>query len=300
VIYEYAVEPSLLNTWNDFRYFVEQFGVSRGRLISRYPGKWERMVHESLSSCSPIEKAKIVERLMRIQDRMITRQSVWNPQKEWLPNAEDEHGRKPFRAILARTNPRAQGFVLEGQTVNEDHPLWQVQVSLHTARSPEEVAACVGPLLSISRRIVFVDPYFRSNNYEYRTLFAVLLELAVRGRFSDPPSLGIFTSMKSGPNEQFLLDECRKFLPDVIPAGIQVAVTLWSQRLDGEEIHNRYILTDRGGVKFGNSLRQGDTGTTDDINLLGDDQYKLRAEQYVGPTPAFDRVNAITITGTRR
>ena len=111
MIYEYAVEPSLLNSWNDFRYFSEHFGVARGRLISRYPKRWERMVHDSLSSCHPIEKAKIVERLSRIKDRMIARQSAWDPQKEWLPNAEEEHSRKPFRAILARTNcshsPRA-------------------------------------------------------------------------------------------------------------------------------------------------------------------------------------------------
>lgn len=300
MIYEYAIEPSLLNNWHDFRYFSEQFGVSRGRLISRYPKRWERMVHDSLSSCPPVEKAKIVERLSRIKDRMITRQSTWDPQKEWLPNAEEEHERKPFRAILARGNPRSQPFVLEGNTVEENHSLWNVQVTRTVARMPQEVCACVGPLLRISHQILFVDPYFRPSRDEYRRLFAALLALAVRERNSGPPMLEIFASSKMDPSEHCFFDECTRYLPALIPAGIQVRIGHWSQRDGGEGIHNRYILTDRGGVQFGNSLREGDAGTTDDINLLSEEQYRLRFGQYAGPGHAFDLVSDIRILGTKR
>lgn len=89
-------------------------------------------------------------------------------------------------------------------------------------------------------------------------------------------------------------------MPAVIPIGMQVTIGLWRQRVNGEEIHNRYILTDRGGVKFGNSLREGDAGTTDDINLLSGEQHKLRLNQYAGPSHAFDQINAITIIGIKR
>ena len=230
---------------------------------------------------------------------MITRQNIWDPQKEWLPNAEEEHGRKPFHAILARANPRSRLFVLEGPLVEESHSLWKVEVSQPVVRTPQEVGACVGPLLRISRQIVFVDPYFRAGHYNYRDLFATLLELAVRDRRSEPPSLEIFASTKTDLSEEYFFAECKKYLPDLIPAGFQVRIGFWSQRDVGEEIHNRYILTDRGGVKFGNSLREGDTGTTDDINLLSDDQHQLRFRQYAGPSPAFDLVNAIIIEGQK-
>jgi hypothetical protein len=42
------LKPSLLNNWKDFRYFTEKFGIAQGRLISRYPKRWKRMVYESL------------------------------------------------------------------------------------------------------------------------------------------------------------------------------------------------------------------------------------------------------------
>ena len=40
MLFEYAVEPVLLNNWPSFRYFYEKFGVPQGRLISRYPKHW--------------------------------------------------------------------------------------------------------------------------------------------------------------------------------------------------------------------------------------------------------------------
>jgi len=299
VIHEYAVEPSLLNNWNDFRHFSEQFGVSRGRLISRYPKKWEQMVHQSLNSCPPVEKLKIVERLSRLKDRMIARQSTWDPRQEWLLNAEEEHERKPFRAILARHNPRSQSFVLEGDAVEESHPLWKAEVSQPVARTPQDICAYVGPLLRISRHVLFVDPYFRPSQYKYRMIFAELFELFLHDRTFGPTSVGIFVSTKVDCAQQYFIEECQKYIPSLIPVGMQVTIGLWSQRADGEEIHNRYVLTDRGGVKFGNSLREGDTGTSDDINLLSEEQHKLRFDQYAGPSPVFDLVNTITVNGSR-
>jgi hypothetical protein len=258
------------------------------------------MVHDSLSSCHPIEKAKIVERLSRIKDRMIARQSAWDPQKEWLPNAEEEHSRKPFLAILARTNPRSQLFVLESNAVEENHPLWKTEASQPVPRTPQQICTCVGPLLRMSRQILFVDPYFRPSQYSYRMLFSELFKLFLHDRSFSPASVGIFVSNKINCTEQYFFEECQKYMPALIPVGMQVTIGLWRQRVDSEEIHNRYILTDRGGVKFGNSLREGDTGTTDDINLLSDEQHKLRLNQYAGPSYAFDQVRVITIIGTKR
>ncbi|MDF0674051.1 MAG: hypothetical protein P0120_06880 [Nitrospira sp.] len=300
MIYEYAVEPELLSNWTNFRYFSGQFGVSRGRLISRYPKRWERMVYESLTACPPVEKAKIVERLSRLKDRMITRQNTWDKHKEWLLNAETEHGLRPFRAILAHHNPRSQPFVLEGNDVEENHPLWKVEVSQPVARTPQQICACVGPLLRISKQILFVDPYFRPSQHNYRMLFAELFELFLQDRSFGLASVGIFVSDKISCTGQHFFDECQKYIPALIPVGMQVTIGLWSQRVDGEEIHNRYVLTDRGGVKFGNSLREGDTGTSDDVNLLSDEQHKLRLAQYAGPNHAFDQVSTITIIGTKR
>ena len=78
MISEYALEPVLLNNWKDFRYLVEKFGVSEGRLIARYPKHWKRLVYESLKDCSVMDKKRIVEMLITIEDRMKRRKSEWD------------------------------------------------------------------------------------------------------------------------------------------------------------------------------------------------------------------------------
>jgi len=107
MINEYTLEPSLLSNWKDFRYFVENFGVSYGRLISRYPKQWKRLVYESLSHCGDVERKKIVEALARIDDKLLPRINDGDNQKVWLLNAEAEHGRRPFHAIIAHEKPNA-------------------------------------------------------------------------------------------------------------------------------------------------------------------------------------------------
>jgi hypothetical protein len=71
------------------------------------------------------------------------------------------------------------------------------------------------------------------------------------------------------------------------------------QRPQGEQLHNRYILTDVGGVLFGAGLDEGDDGITDDVHLLDRAQYEQRWQQYASDSPAFDRPESpIEVSGT--
>jgi hypothetical protein len=91
-------------------------------------------------------------------------------------------------------------------------------------------------------------------------------------------------------------------LPRIIPRGITVLLKRWRQneRGRGQLLHNRYILTDIGGVSFGagldanlrNSDRDADDISlneldTDEVTLLDRETYDLRWDQYAGPNPAF-------------
>jgi hypothetical protein len=160
MLYEYALEPALLSNWKDFRYFVEKFGVTKGRLISCYPKRWKKLVYESLANCGEIERKRIEDRLQTLDDRMLKRQHEWNSQQDWLTNAEAEHVRRPFYAIVAKTNPHKQEYILEGESISEEHPFWAAPKSPPVLRIAQEMATRVAPLLRISEEILFVDPHF--------------------------------------------------------------------------------------------------------------------------------------------
>lgn len=44
MIHEYAVEPDLLNTWEQVSFLLPHFGIDHGRLIVKYPHQWEAEV----------------------------------------------------------------------------------------------------------------------------------------------------------------------------------------------------------------------------------------------------------------
>src|SRR4051794_38705160 len=111
MLHEFALEPSLLDNWPNVRYFMGKFGVDQGRLISRYPKQWERMVLDALS-CGDVEKARIVEALLRGKNRLMSRHHEWKEAMPWLTNAEAEHAKRPFHAIVAAANPNNQSFIL--------------------------------------------------------------------------------------------------------------------------------------------------------------------------------------------
>lgn len=72
------------------------------------------------------------------------------------------------------------------------------------------------------------------------------------------------------------------------------------ERAGSEKFHNRYVLTERGGISLGIGLDTGPAGQTDDANLLEPDQYIRRWNDYMGVQPSFDLVCQINVTGTAR
>ena len=90
-------------------------------------------------------------------------------------------------------------------------------------------------------------------------------------------------------DEDFFRQQCERRLPGIVPRGLRVDLVRLRQRDGGERLHNRYILTELGGVTFGVGLDQGDSADTDDIQLLDRAQYEARWRQYASDTPAFDR-----------
>jgi hypothetical protein len=303
MIHEYALEPQLISNWQEFRYFTEKFGVPQGRLISRYPKSWKRLVYESLENCGEIERKKIEEKLNTLDDRILRRPSSgWDPQLQWLANAEIEHGRKPFHAVLARDNPNGQVFVLRGEDVEDINPLWGVQRTEVVPREAAPMAHAIAPLLQVSNAILFVDPHFNPNREEYRKTLREFFTATFERREYAPPGR-IEVHLRGGddkPDAAYFAEICRRWLPNLIPAGVQLRLVRWQQRAGGEELHNRYVLTNLGGIRFGAGLDEGDGGETDELEILDGTAYKVRYRQYDRVANTFDLVDQLVVIGTRR
>ena len=118
-----------------------------------------------------------------------------------------------------------------------------------------------------------------------------------------PTRIEVHTGADHSGTEGFFQEECERRLPPrCVPEKMRVRVRRLRQKLGGEQLHNRYILSDLGGVSFGYGLDEGDEGETDDITLMDQDQYELRWSQYSGEPPAaFEQEGTpVEVVGTRR
>lgn len=298
MLHAYALEPALLSNWANFRYFVEKFGVHQGRLISRYPKRWKAMVRDSLAACSDIERLRIVEKLNLIDDRMQSRYHEWSDAQDWLVNAETEHAKRPFHAVVAGANPRARDFVLIADALGEHDPRWAIERERVIERSAEAISRAAAPVIALGRRVVFIDPHFSPFNVRSRNTFKAFLQIVANRPASDGVVESIEFHTQHNPAMATFVAECQTRLPSTVKGGMKVTIVRWIERAGGEGLHNRYILTERGGVRLAWGLDEGAPSQTDDISLLERTVFEQRWAQYCGIAPAFDLHEKIYIVGT--
>ena len=295
---EFALQPSLLNNWKDFRFYFDHFGIHRGRLISRFPKKWKRMVYESVSSnVGEIDRKRIEERLKFIDDKMIRMNREYDGNQNWLQNAEQSYNVFPFHAIIASENPDNHEYVLISDNIDEQNTLWRVDTEFAVPRNPESLAVIVSQLFQISHEIFFIDPHFGPDAGRFRITLEHFLETAFRtgNHFSR-----IEFHLAANATSEFFETECNARLPHIIPDGIAVTFKRWRQLDQSERLHPRYILTDKGGFRFEGGLDAGAEGQTVDVSILNPTLYQQRWADYQTDTAAFEFVDKVEIIGTKR
>jgi hypothetical protein len=271
MIYEYALEPKLLNNWKDFRYLVSQFGYDCGKLIARYPKKWKRMVYDSLGDVGVVEKKRIEDQLSKIDNRMIKRAAdSWDGRQDWLANAEREHQISPFHAIISQDNPRLHPQVIEFEELDDDQnqlvqQLWKVNTTIKVKRQAKDMADAIAVFLKQATKIVFIDSYFGLENPRYRNTFTEFMQRIFQDRnASTNPVVEIHCGDRC-PAPYFQA-YCDQHFISMLPKGIKAQFIRWEKGC----LHNRYILTNLGGVMLGEGLAEatGNDRLEDDFVLL--------------------------------
>ena len=311
MVHEYAVDPELVATWIDRkagRYFIDKFGIGTPRIISQYPRRWKKRVWNAWlqgpesREGNPIVRQRMVELIENLSSAMTRRADAdWDQGLAWLENARREHLRTPFHAILTRQNTGGHRSILVADDMDEKVPLWNHPRSVRPSRTPAGIAHAVGGVLRIATDIVFVDPYFSPHRPRFFNVISECFRMCFENRAVANPRIRILSSDRdTNGTFEFFERECLERLPHVLPAGQDLTVRRLHERLYGERLHNRYILTDLGGVSLGTGLDEDEDaeGATDDLSLLDRQVYRDRWQQYASVMPAFDcREGAITVTG---
>jgi len=289
MLYEYAVEPQVLSTWADFRYFADRFGNGHGRLISKYPESWPRLVWEACVESSPLNRRRIEEGLKVLRNRLMKTKRAYDERTGWLENAEHAHKSEPFHAIIASSSSECAETIVAGE-LSDDSPLWKVARDGHVPRQAQAMSVLADSLLFHSTEVLFVDQHFGTTSKHGRPL-AAFLELARKGK-----KLSRIEYHLNGSCEKSLfkagLDRQRPHLD--LAADEAILFIRWNCIEGAENLHARYLLTNRGGVHFDYGLDEGD-GTTAWARI-SDELWKQRREQFEPDTGCYELADAWRMT----
>lgn len=266
MIFEYALEPSLLADWNRFQRLVALFGMTKGRLISRYPRNWSRRVYDAAPS-GTTEKTKIEIALQRIQgDLLLPRKHIWDEKLDWLRNAVAEHGRSPFQAILAGCT-HSYAVVVDATDLDAtDLPqlLRHGPSQIHT-RNAQELGRAVRPLLLLSKKVLIIEPNFTIKSPKFRgPLEAILMAtLDLDNHVRRDIEVEIHVGMDKLDEYLDKAASLNAFLQPHVPETMTLTVVGWHK----EDLHNRYLITDRVGISIGEGIGLPDarSSRTDDV-----------------------------------
>lgn len=270
MIKEFALDPEVLATWQSFRYFVEKFGVSKGRLIAEFPRTWKRLVYEAAQrTAKPVELARIVERLRQVSNHVLLRKGRpgGDPRMTWLDNALVEHLRDPFAGIIAVDNTQAHPDVLAEIDVHDREPRFQVLTQIEIERTASRLAACAEVLLRNSSRVKWIDHVIDLRQGRWRRPFVAALELADPGR--RPVIVEVHRGYGNDVHRRNLLDQFYESFQRLSRKGVSLELYLHPERA----MHDRFILSELGGLKVGHGLDDNEEGGSNPVaNVLLLDQ----------------------------
>jgi len=301
--YEYALDPECVNNWSAFKYVVDQCGFEHGRLIVRFPGKWER---EAINACKiqGVKRTDIVEKLRRMKNKLVVANRDYDTGSPWLTNAARQHEVKPFHAIIALTNPKKHEKVLIAEEIDETTSLWCIQREKIVLRKALDLACCARKLLNVSEEIVLIDRNFKPELPRFSETLSCFVNFTFENNHQ-PRRLELHVEYKESPREapppiEIWTERCQKHLRSCLPENAQLVIFRWRGHDDGDKLHARYILTERGGIRFDYGLDEweGD-GQTTDVSLMGQSVYEKRWCDYRQETAAFKLVDSIVVYGEK-
>ena len=291
---EYAIDPSVLSSWEKVRYLLEKFSRENGRLLSVCPKKWKRNVLQN-NNFRPVERSRIEEKLRNLDNISVQRVSNnFNDGMNWVTGAIAEHESNSFSIIVSDENAKSQ-VVVNYDTMGDDH--WKVSGGV-VPRTSADFCNEVSLLLKTANKVLFIDPHFEENEKRFMQPFIDFVTSAIESVYKRKEELSFELHLQlSKPSysqddnvraEKRMINIKNK-LADQFTNGIKIFI--WRGKKGGERFHNRYIITDKSGISFGTGLdicTDGLHSETDDLHRLTRSQYEKRLEQFQEDSTCYD------------
>lgn len=165
-------------------------------------------------------------------------------------------------------------------------------------RRPRELANALAPILRSARQLRFVDPYFDAEDASFLEPMKEYLLVAQKRRSVGELLIQVHFAVRPKDVEQASriqnqlatdvtlarskLDACERQIKPLPQPHVTVQAFAWGMGSSGVKMHNRYVLTEVGGiaVQIGLDRNIRNTIQTDDFTVLSKEQHAVRLTEY--------------------
>ncbi|MCY4305401.1 MAG: hypothetical protein OXC62_11615 [Aestuariivita sp.] len=271
--HEYAVDPkALVSSWENCRYISEKFGFDRGRVLSLFPKRWLKNAYEKLGSekeIGDVEKKRISLKLSKLaKECAIPSGRGYDPSEDWLHNAINQQNQKPFHAIIIKEKNRGDDDILSLNDIDESHELMCAKTNYELSRKTESLLAAFAVLFKSSARIAFIDPYFDICNQGYRNFLERCLTFI--DQFNPKEDIDIAIHYDGEKIHTTPKEVGNNFTANfhIIPNRLNIQIFAWEKLINGEDFHDRFLLTNKGGMSIGRGFKPTKTHMTTNVSLM--------------------------------
>ena len=311
MIYEYAMSPRFLielaGQTRIARALRREIGIGKACILAGYPESLGNIAYAILASEESTET--VPKKMARIQEKknkvvQLATDFVAGGKAQtkrygtikWEGGFAGEHSRAPFEGIFSVDDISSPaGLPLRNMDWLdlEDCPFFSHPRSLDVKRTAQDYCDALTPLLQSASSLTFVDPYFSPDDRYKRpySLFFQKISSVNNVRAQNERREILIVCARERVDYSFFYEDCLSKLPSVIPEGITIRIHRIAHTEGGQDIHNRYILSDIGGVIFGHgtdSSRNPRTETCDDILILDQSPFVRWAKAYTPGSLSFD------------
>ncbi|MBU1296875.1 MAG: hypothetical protein KJ609_05815 [Gammaproteobacteria bacterium] len=295
MIHEYALDPAVLASWasnrRDYAEFLREYGIGTPRLISSFPRKKATKLRSYLLSKCPINRQSLAsqryeEMVQKIVESVIVREVDDVELAEWQEKVVLENNRVSFDVILLITEIQEENAVTL-ETMYSQGSIWNHPNQINVSRTNKDLLNAVMNLVRLStERIVIIDPYGWTD--EAISFIQFMLQSININRVSGGlPTVTLFYKEKRGgsgrgsPSASHVKQAVTQGLAPEL-SDLKLEVIELSETCNTDVFHNRYVLTEHGGVGIGHGIGVSGNGIqTDEIYLVTGDIYRKKWNQFI-------------------
>ncbi|AQA18349.1 hypothetical protein BST95_09005 [Halioglobus japonicus] len=300
---EFAVNPVVAASVEGISDLSRSFGFNKGAVLSEFPTGWLSFVKRSIPEelKESLEFNILVEKLIYLENNALISTKRSCVPDEWYQHAIKDHQEGAFYKVVdAENHPDNTDAIVISQL---DENVLDKLGGEKCKRKAEILAKKAELVLRGSRHIKIVDPFFSPRD-SYKKTLSKMIEVSGFADRDDIVEWTINTSSIRGGREVCIESEKKEFkkkFRELIPPGKQIEVLWWGNG-NAKEIHPRYLITERAGIKYDWGFEEpsdhDDREGKMDIDMMRKPSLDETWEQYVKESSRLDVKGRLLLKGT--